>query len=112
VLVHQGAAADSLIMVESGRISVMGKTTDGEPVRLRGMLGCTVVGEIALYIGGERSATVVADTPVVVHELTQVALARMEREAPPLAIAFHRMMARIEAERLRFTSHDLQALSP
>jgi len=112
VLVHQGAAADSLILVESGRISVMGKTAGGEPVRLRGMLGCTVVGEIALYIGGERSATVVADTPVVVHELTQVALARMERQAPPLAIALHRMMARIEAERLRFTSHDLQALTP
>jgi hypothetical protein len=36
----------------------------------------------------------------------------MEREAPSLAIAFHRMMVRTEAERLRFTSHELETLLP
>jgi SulP family sulfate permease len=112
IIMKMGAEADSLILVESGRVDVVGKSQNGETMRLRSMLGCTVIGEIAVYVGGRRTATVIADTPVVAYIFASAAVVQMEREAPALAIAFHRMMVRIEAERLRFTSHELETLLP
>jgi hypothetical protein len=50
--------------------------------------------------------------PVIAYVFASATVAQMEREDPSLAIAFHRMMVRIEAERLRFTSHELEALLP
>jgi SulP family sulfate permease len=112
VLVREGDVADSLFFIEAGRISVVRRSAGGETIRLRSMMGCTVVGEMALYAGGERSSTVIADDASVVHELTQAAMTRMEAEAPALAIALHRMIVRVDAERLRFANHDLEALMP
>jgi hypothetical protein len=75
-----------------------------------------MIGEIAVYGGGRRTATVIADIPIIAYVLLASAtVAQMGREARSLAIAFHRMMVRIEAERLRVTSHELEnatALSP
>jgi hypothetical protein len=61
---------------------------------------------------GRRTATLIADTPVIAYVFASATVAQMEREDPSLPIAFHRMMVRIEAERLRFTSHELEALLP
>jgi SulP family sulfate permease len=60
----------------------------------------TVAGEVGLYLGGRRTASVVSRGPAVLWRLTNDALARMEREDPAAASAFHRFMARLLAERL------------
>jgi SulP family sulfate permease len=112
IIVKMGAEADSLMLVESGRVDVVGQNHKGETVRLRSILGPTVIGEIAVYVGGQRTATVMADTLVVAYVFSSSQVAQMEREEPSLAIAFHRMIVRIEAERLRFTSHELETLLP
>ncbi|MBV9051679.1 MAG: cyclic nucleotide-binding domain-containing protein [Hyphomicrobiales bacterium] len=110
ILFSEGAPADALFFVEAGRVSVAKDVGSSQMIRLRTTLECTIIGEVALYLGGIRTATVVADTPVIVHELTGLELARIEAAAPHLAIALHRMIAQIDAERLRFTTRVLQAL--
>jgi SulP family sulfate permease len=71
----------------------------------------TLVGEMALYLKETRSASVIADTDCVIFRLGVPDLERMEHEAPELAAAFHRLMARQLAERLRHADHVIQALT-
>jgi sulfate permease, SulP family len=83
----------------------------GQSIRLRTMQAGTVVGEMGLYLNEQRSASVVADEPCSVYRLTANALARMEDEAPEVAAAFHRLMARQLAERLRNADQMIKALT-
>lgn len=110
VLLRQGDTADDLYVLEDGRVTVQIDIEGGDPVRLRTMHSGTVVGEMGLYLGETRSASVVADQPCRIYRLTGQELARMEAEAPAAAAAFHRVMARRLAERLRNTDHMIKAL--
>ncbi|HEX6208402.1 MAG TPA: hypothetical protein VF058_08615, partial [Actinomycetota bacterium] len=66
--------------------------------------------EVALYAGGVRSATVVAERPSVLHRLTRDRLHEMEQRDPFAAAALHRLFARLLAERLTDTIRTVQAL--
>ena len=59
---------------------------------------------MALYLGGKRSASVVADTPATVSRLSGGSLRRMEQENPELAMAVHKLMAKLLATKLRQTN--------
>jgi sulfate permease, SulP family len=110
VLLHQGAVADDLYILEKGRVTVQIIGDDGKPIRLRSMHAGTVVGEMGLYLGEVRSASVVAEQSCTAYRLSAEGLARMERDAPDLASAFHRLMARRLAERLLHTNRMIGAL--
>ncbi len=69
-LIEQGAAADDLFFIESGRVSAQLERADSPPIRLQTMTGDTLVGEIGLYLGQPRGATVVADEASVVYRLS------------------------------------------
>ena len=63
------------------------------------MASCRV-GEIAMYLGIPRSASVVADRSTVAYRLSARSLERMKSEHPELVAEFHQYMARLLAERL------------
>ena len=100
VLIHQGAAPDDLFVLESGRLRIEMVTPDGDRMRLRSVTPGVVVGEVALYLGGVRTADVVAETPSVVLRLRRTAIDRLEAERPEVAADLHRWLATTLAERL------------
>ncbi len=59
-----------------------------------------MVGEIALYLGEGRSASVVCQDPATVYRPSTAALAAMERDDPALASAVHRSLATLLASRV------------
>ena len=64
----------------------------------------------ALYLGGHRTATVVADEPTEAFMMSSAVLAEIERDAPELAAEFHRFAARLSAERLLGANKAVRAL--
>jgi SulP family sulfate permease len=71
----------------------------------------TVVGEVSLYLGIPRTASVVTSKPSKLYFLSSEAMRRMEEDRPELASAFHQFIARLLAERLSDNSRTIQALS-
>jgi SulP family sulfate permease len=109
-LLLQGDPSDDLFFIESGRVRVVVELDNGRLMRVRTMEPGTVVGEIGLYLGQPRVASVVTEEPCVVFRLTAEALQRMQRENPALASAFHEFMVRVLAERVTQQNRTLRAL--
>ena len=109
-MARQDAPPDDVFVLESGRLSVELATPEGTRMRLRTVRPGVVVGEIAMYTGAPRTADVVAETPSVVLRLRRASIERMEAEAPELAAALHRWLARTLAERLDDTLKAFDAL--
>jgi SulP family sulfate permease len=93
VLLRQAEPSDDLFVLESGRLKVETTTPEGTRMRLRSVRSGVIVGEIAMYLRGPRTADVVAETPCVVLRLSRAALERMEAEDPRLAAELHRRLA-------------------
>jgi SulP family sulfate permease len=68
-----------------------------------------VVGEIAMYLGGVRTADVMAVTPSVVLRLGRDDITRLEAQQPDVAAALHRWLATTLAERLADTVRAMEA---
>lgn len=111
VLIEAGDVAEGIYIVEQGSLIVSNKGIDGNEVKLRGLEPGSVFGEMAIYLGGVRTATVIAQSPSVVSKLSVEALARMEREHPQLAVGIHKMLARLLSTKLRQTNTLLGRLS-
>jgi len=109
-LLRQGDVSNGLYFIESGRVTATLEFADGRTLRLRTMRPGTVVGEISLFLGGPRTASVVTHEPCVVYGLSGAALARMEEAEPALALAFHRFMVCLLAERLTHSTATLRSL--
>jgi SulP family sulfate permease len=109
-LIRQGDEVSDVFFLERGRLTVQFLRSDGSTVRLQTMTSGTVVGEVAMYLGGPRTASVVADVPSRIHRLSPVSLSAMERDQPALASAIHRMFARLLAERLSDALRAMDAL--
>ena len=109
-LMRQGEPPEDLFFVESGQVTVQMELDDGSTVRLLTMGAGTVVGEMELCLGQERSASVVTERPSVVYRLTADTLERMERENSTVAAAFFRYISRLMAERLVINNRTLRAL--
>ena len=110
VIFAQGETGDSLYLLSSGRVTILLRTPEGRELRLRSMLGHTLLGEMGVYRGVPRGASVVVDQPTVVYQLTHAAIRRMETENPDLAHAFHKFVIRTLAARLDFANREVAAL--
>ncbi len=110
ILIQQGEMGDSLYLLFAGRVTVMFRTLEGTELRLRSMVGHTMVGEMGLYRTLPRGASVRADQPTVAYRLTQQALTRMEKDDPYLAYAFHKLVIRTLAARLDFANREVASL--
>jgi SulP family sulfate permease len=100
VLIRQGEPPGDLFVLESGRLKVETTTPDGTQTRLSSVSPGVIVGEVAMYLGGPRTADVVAEIPCVVLRLSRASLERMEAEDPEMAAALHRRLAEYLAERV------------
>ena len=109
-LICQGDDADALYMLETGQVSVYLETAPGERLRLRKMGAGTVTGELGIYLGGQRNASVVADVTSVAWRLDLQSLTAMEKSSPHLATRFHRAMAGLLSGRLVATNRTIRAI--
>jgi len=100
VLVRRGDPADAMYYIEQGTASARIERPDGTSLRIRTTTAGTIVGEIALFVGGRRTATVVAEHACVAQRLSSAAIAQMEAEDPHLANQFHRFLATLLADKL------------
>lgn len=98
-LIRQGEPADALYFVESGQVTTALETASGAR-RLRRQGPGTVLGELGLFLGLPRTASVMADTACVVYRLAATDLERMQRESPEWAARFYAFMSRHLAERV------------
>jgi SulP family sulfate permease len=110
VLLHQGEAPDALFVVASGRLDVEAEMANGTRMRLSSMGPGVIAGEVAMYLGGPRTADVVAREPSVVLRLSRASLERIEAEDPALAVRVHRWLATTLAGRVSDALRAYEAL--
>jgi SulP family sulfate permease len=79
-------------------------------VRLATIRPGVMVGEVAFYAGGPRTASVVAETPSVVLRLTGESIQRLETSDPALAARVHRWLATAMSDRLGATERTFETL--
>jgi SulP family sulfate permease len=96
--------------MHTGRVSILYETPQGGELRLRNMVGPTVLGEMGLYRSLPRGASVRVDRACVVYRLSSEALAYMEADTPSAAYAFHKFIVRVLASRLEFANREIVGL--
>ena len=109
-IIRQGDLSNELYFIEEGQVTVHLEMEEGHMIRLRTMGVGTVVGEIGLYLGNPRSASVIADMPTTAYRLTAQSLRQLEHDHADIAAAFHRFMIHILAERLNHTDDAMRLL--
>jgi sulfate permease, SulP family len=110
VLFRKGQSADTVEILESGRLVIIGTDEKGRSIRLRAMTGHTIVGEMGYYRQIARSATVVAEEPSIVYSLTREAFNRMHAQDPIAAASLHQLIIRLLSDRLEFANRETAAL--
>jgi len=110
-LIVQGTPSEDVLFVESGHASVEIAGGDETPVHIASVGAGDIIGEIAFYLGDQRSASVVAEDEMVVWRLSQESIERLQREAPAAALEFHRGMAAMLSRRLARTSRHLSIVA-
>jgi SulP family sulfate permease len=110
VLMRQGDPSPGIYLIRSGRATVVLDGPNGQRVRLRTLLGGTVLGEISLYRGEPCTATVVADEGCEVLHLTPESFSRLCRVDPAVAAELHAFVARTLAGRVSHANRTIRAL--
>jgi SulP family sulfate permease len=110
LLFHQGEPSDSVVLQASGCVAITIIDEHDRPIRLRRMLGHTIVGEMGFYRGVPRAASVIAEAPTVVYRLTREAFDKMQAEDPAAAAALHKLIIRLLSDRLEFANREISAL--
>ena len=109
-LFHDGDAADGLYFLESGRVSVVIELPNGTTLRRRTYMSGAILGEMGIYSGAARSASVVADQVSRLHFLSKEAFARLETQSPLLAAHFNHGVVNLIADRLRRSENEVRTL--
>ncbi|HUU67076.1 MAG TPA: SulP family inorganic anion transporter [Methyloceanibacter sp.] len=109
-LFKQGEPSDSVVFQASGCVAITIIDEHGRPIRLRRMIGHTVVGEMGFYRHVPRTANVVAEELTVVYRLTRDAFDRMQEADPAAAAALHKLIIRLLSDRLEFANREISAL--
>lgn len=109
VLFHEGTPGDSLYLVYSGRAVVVVDRPDGGGEHVvRVYPSGTILGEMVVYTGEPRSASVRIEEKSVLYRMDAQALMRLQREHPREAGYFHAYIVRLLAERLERSNRELQ----
>jgi len=109
-LFHQGEPPDSVEILASGCVAITIEDELGRPIRLRRMMGYTVVGEMGFYRQVPRTANVIAEEPSVVYRLTRESFDKMQAQDPTAASVFHKLIIRLLSDRLEFANREISAL--
>ena len=111
VLFEQGAPSTNCYFVESGEVTALlelGKKNGRK--RLSTMNAGTVIGEMGLYLGTNRSATAIAEKESVLFRLSAESLKTIEERDLELAAALHRFFVRLLATRLVHANEEMAFL--
>lgn len=108
VLFRQGEPADSLYFVEEGELAVVLEVPGAGRVPVRRFGPGQCIGEMALYSRHARAATIEALADARLWRLTAERLREIETEAPALAVAMHRHVAGLLAERVAYSNTELK----
>jgi len=87
VIARQGEPAGSMHFILEGRVGIIVEMDDGRTIRVRSLGPHTTIGEMGLITRQMRSATIQAEVPSVLYELTAEAYERLKRENSALAQA-------------------------
>lgn len=109
-LIRQGDPPDCLYFLERGLTTAWLDLPDGRSLRLRTMRCGTIIGEVGLYLGTVRTASVITMLPSVLYRLSAEAIRTMEERDPEVAAALHKWIARLMAERLAENNNTLRAM--
>jgi SulP family sulfate permease len=110
VIAEQGAPASSMHFILEGRVGIIVSMDDGRSIRVRSLGRHTTIGEMGLVTRQLRSATIKAEVPSVLYELSADAFERLKRENSALAEALLTYIVRVMAERLSFASRVIGVL--
>jgi len=91
IIVREGEPGDTAYIIEQGSCDVF-KSSEGRPGLIRRLGPGAVFGEMAVFTGGTRTATVVAVDEVIVKVITGTSLNR-ELDRNPWVAAFVRSLA-------------------
>jgi len=94
VLMEQGEAGDSAYLCISGRLRVYVRADDGSQRMVREMSRGEVIGEMSLYTGEPRSATVIALRSSVLVKLDKQHFEQLITLSPKLSTTFTRLIIR------------------
>ncbi|HTN48298.1 MAG TPA: cyclic nucleotide-binding and patatin-like phospholipase domain-containing protein [Burkholderiaceae bacterium] len=101
-LIRQGDIGDSAYLTISGRMRVYVAADEQPPRVVRELSRGEVIGEMSLYTGEPRSATVVAVRDSVLVQLAKAQFEELLLRFPKVSLAFTRqMIRRLQTEHLR-----------
>ncbi|WP_159882003.1 SLC13 family permease [Paenibacillus puerhi] len=104
-LFHQGDAAGSMYLIESGRIELFSERPEGGRQALALLHEGDTLGEMALLTGEPRSASAVAAADTVLFEMDRPSFDRLVAENSSISAYFIRLLS----QRLIQTNNRLQA---
>lgn len=110
VLFRENEAADSLYLVQRGRLNLTVQHK-GKTFKIRSIQAGGTVGEMGMYRLRDRSATVTAGEPSSVLRMSEQTMRRIEAKSPELALSLHKLFVRLLASRLEHSNAQLRALS-
>ncbi|MDP3627092.1 MAG: cyclic nucleotide-binding domain-containing protein [Hydrogenophaga sp.] len=101
-LMEQGEAGDSMFLVMSGRLRAYIRDDNGQERAVREMSRGQVIGEMSLYTGAPRSATVVAIRESVLIRLDKAAFNKLLASSAQASIGLtQQLIRRLQTERAR-----------
>ena len=109
-LMKQNEASEEMYFIESGMVTVELEMPKQKRLRVRTIRGGATVGEMGIYLGGLRTASVVASRQSIVYRLSLQALKEMRENDPEIAALFHEWIARLLAERVAHNNRMFEAL--
>ena len=94
VILSQGDSGDALFLIRTGQVKVTVIAENGREVILSVLGGGSFFGEMALLDGGPRTASVIAEGPVVCLTIGRTRFLKLLREESTIAIAIVEELAR------------------
>jgi len=104
LLFKKGDVGDSMYFIEDGQVSISLTLDGGAKMRLRSFGSATIVGEMALYSGQQRTADVVTDRRTKAYRLSLASLRQLERDDVAVALQLHHYVVKVMASRLAATN--------
>jgi SulP family sulfate permease len=110
-LIEQGTPSADIFFVERGHASVSVASDGHTPVRLATVGPGAILGEVAFYLGEQRSASVIAEEDMIVWRFSRESIERLQAEMPDIGLRFHEGIATMLAKRLMQTNHLVRLLA-
>ncbi len=110
VIYRRNDSSDDLYFVESGTLEVLFEERGDLQARLKSLGAGNIVGEISLYLGAKRTATVITKTPCELYRLSKQAMHRLQQQYPAIAAQLHHFIACQSMVRMIHSNEVIRAL--